>query len=187
MRSIQEELSWDEFDNINVLNCGWWPFNRQLIMQILGKLPNVKVFEAQSGEEALLFLLDNKNIDIILLDIHMPGMNGFETLKAIKKSKEHKYVSVIIVTTDPDERVKALEMGAVDLISKPYNADTIREKVYLYSKKQKSKKGGKKDGSSNLKDDYKLLYTENDMESMQKSLFRNIILFDNSVINKHAL
>ncbi len=41
----------------------------------------------------------------------MPGMNGFETLKAIKKSKEHKYVSVIIVTTDPDERVKALEMG----------------------------------------------------------------------------
>jgi putative two-component system response regulator len=184
MRSIQEEVSWDEFEHINVLIVDDDPFNRQLIMQILGKLPNVKVFEAQSGEEALLFLIENKDIDIILLDIHMPGMNGFETLKAIKESKEYKYVSVIIVTTDPDEKVKALEMGAVDLISKPYNADTIREKVYLYSKKQKSKRP--KGNSKPVKKEHKAKYSEEDMENMQKSFLRKLILF-NSVDDKSSV
>ncbi len=137
MKNIQEEVSWNDFENINVLIVDDDHFNRQLIIQILGKLPNVNVFEAENGEDALLFLLENKDIDIILLDLHMPGMNGFDTLKAIKESKEYEYVSVIIVTTDQDERLRALEMGAVDLISKPYNADTIREQVYLYAKKHK--------------------------------------------------
>jgi putative two-component system response regulator len=177
MKSIQEEVSWDEFENINVLVVDDDPFNRQLIIQILGKLPNVKVFEADNGENALLFLLENKDIDIILLDIHMPGMNGFETLKAIKKSKEYDSVSVIIVTTDPDEKVRALQMGAVDLISKPYNPDTIREKVYLYSKKHKKSKELDKNCHKELPAHQKPRYSEEDIENMQKRFFRKLLMF----------
>jgi putative two-component system response regulator len=186
MRSIQEEVSWDEFDKINVLVVDDDPFNRQLIIQILGKLPNVEVFEVENGEEALLFLLDNKDIDIILLDIHMPGMNGFDTLKAIKGSKEYEYVSVIIVTTDPDEKLKALRLGAVDLISKPYDPETIREKVYFYSKKQNSK--SKIDyNNKKLMEELKPKYTDEDIESMQKNFFKKLIMFNGSNNEKLAV
>ena len=187
MKSIQEEVSWNDFENINVLVVDDDPFNRQLIIQILGKLPNVKVFEAENGEEALLFLIDIKDIDIILLDIHMPGMNGFETLKAIKESKEYEYVSVIIVTTDPDEKVRALEMGAVDLISKPYNPDTIREKVYLYSKKHKRPKRDDENCHQDLPQAKRPYYTEEDMERMQKIFFRKLIVFTDGKSDKVSI
>jgi putative two-component system response regulator len=177
MKSIQEEVGWDEFENINVLVVDDDPFNRQLIIQILGKLPNVKVFEADNGESALLFLLENRDIDIILLDIHMPGMDGFETLKTIKKTKEYQAISVIIVTTDPDEKVKALQMGAVDLISKPYNPDTIREKVYLYSKKHRKSKDIHSSENILLPKSQQPIYSEEDVENMQKRFFRKLLTF----------
>ncbi len=75
----------------------------------------------QSGEEALAYLT-NYVVDLVLLDIMMPGKDGYETFEDIKNLENNRNVSVIFLTadSDADSEVKGLEMGAVDYIHKPF-------------------------------------------------------------------
>ena len=84
----------------------------------------------RSGEEALKFLRDNRP-DLILLDIHMPGMNGFETMAALKENKAAADIPVIFLTGDDDSEMetKGLEMGAMDFITKPFVPKVLRLRV----------------------------------------------------------
>jgi diguanylate cyclase (GGDEF)-like protein len=88
------------------------------------------VFTAKSGEEALSRIAEDPP-DLILLDIVLPGMNGFEVLKRIKESPETGNIPVIIITglqSDADEE-KGLLLGAVDYISKPFKNAIIMARV----------------------------------------------------------
>ncbi len=90
-----------------------------------------KVNVALNGEEGLVKLKEEKP-DLILLDIMMPKMDGFETLKHIKSNSETKGVPVILLTNlgGQDDAKKGLEMGAVAyLIKSEYTPDEIVEKV----------------------------------------------------------
>lgn len=80
--------------------------------------PSWKIFEAESGDKGLL-MIDTEKPDLVLLDLRMPGMSGFEVLRGIRRFST---VPVIVVTVDNDElqEVKALEEGADDFISKPF-------------------------------------------------------------------
>ena len=84
----------------------------------------------KSGEAALGFLRDNKP-DLILLDIHMPGMDGFETITAIKENEATAGIPVIFLTGDDDgeAETKGLEMGAMDFIRKPFVPNVLRLRV----------------------------------------------------------
>lgn len=88
------------------------------------------VFSAQSGPEALESLKNNK-IDVVLLDVMMPGMDGFETCKNIKSNPETKYIPVLMVTalSDPDNRIKGLEAGADEFLTKPLNDSALFARV----------------------------------------------------------
>lgn len=91
---------------------------------------NMRVSSLKSGEEAIHFLKTNKP-DLILLDIHMPGMNGFETLAFIKGNEDTKDIPVIFLTADDDSNTetKGLRAGAMDFIKKPFVPDVLLLRV----------------------------------------------------------
>jgi CheY-like chemotaxis protein len=86
---------------------------------------------AKSGELALSILRTTR-VDLILMDIEMPDMSGFEVLEFIKKLPELKEIPVIFVTShvSTDLITKALRSGARDYIMKPFEPDVLLRKVY---------------------------------------------------------
>ena len=83
-----------------------------------------------SGEQALRFL-EKKECDLILLDINMPEMSGFETIRAIKDNEVTKDIPIIFLTADndPETEKRCFEMGAFDFIVKPIQKATLRSRV----------------------------------------------------------
>ena len=89
-----------------------------------------ELLEAANGSEVLA-LLAERSVDIILLDLVMPGMDSFDLLAALKRDERTAAIPVI-VTTARNERaveVRAMEMGAADFITKPYNPTIVRCRV----------------------------------------------------------
>ncbi len=84
----------------------------------------------KSGEDALKFLEKNRP-DLILLDIHMPGMDGFETIAAIKGNEKTADIPVMFLTADEDSStaIEGLERGAVDYIKKPFVPEVLLIRV----------------------------------------------------------
>ncbi len=96
------------------------PRNRALLVGVLG--PDHDVIEAASGEDAL-DLLGREPIDLVLLDVMMPGMNGFDTCREIKRRHAEPYLPVLLLTalSDQDSRVLGFEAGADDFLPKPFD------------------------------------------------------------------
>jgi len=107
------------------------PINRKLIVKILEK-KSFKTIEVSNGLEALNEVNANKNIDLILLDIVMPIMNGIEFLKQIKANPALINIPIIVLTTDDTKKTEALSLGANDIIIKPISPITLLEKVSNY-------------------------------------------------------
>ena len=103
------------------------PINRKLIVKILSK-KDFESIEAGNGVEAFNVLANN-NIDIILLDVIMPVMNGIEFLKEIKTKPEYMNLPIIILTTDDSKKIEALSLGANDVIIKPVSPVTLLETI----------------------------------------------------------
>ena len=77
---------------------------------------------AEDGLEALKLLKDKPHFDLILLDVMMPNMDGWDTLKAIRKNKETEFIPVIMITAVSEDQkvVSGLKIGADDYIIKPF-------------------------------------------------------------------
>lgn len=69
--------------------------------------------------------------DLILLDLQMPGMDGFQLMKALKKNESEGYVPILVITAQPSQKLKALKAGAKDFISKPI--DLMEAKLRIYN------------------------------------------------------
>jgi diguanylate cyclase (GGDEF)-like protein len=104
------------------------PINIQVLYQIFAA--DFQVFMATSGTQALALCKANPP-DLVLLDIVMPGMDGFEVCKALKADAATRNIPVIFVTahTDAEQETHGLEMGAVDFISKPVTPAVVRARV----------------------------------------------------------
>ncbi len=89
-----------------------------------------EVIQAEDGETALA-LLNTKRPDIILLDVEMPGLNGFEVCRAIRKLPDYQYTPIMMVTglEDYESINQAFMAGATDFTTKPINADLIGYRV----------------------------------------------------------
>jgi putative two-component system response regulator len=103
--------------------------NLRTIKVTLDKYFEVRL--AKSGEIALSVLGFNK-VDLILLDIEMPGMSGFELLELIKKVPHAKDVPIIFVTSHVSAELiaKAIKSGAKDYVMKPFEPEVLIRKVY---------------------------------------------------------
>jgi response regulator RpfG family c-di-GMP phosphodiesterase len=89
---------------------------------------------ARTGEQALKALLTDEYA-VILLDIVMPGMDGFETARDIKRRKKTRDVPIIFLTavnSDPDYAFRGYAAGAVDFIAKPFDPWVLRAKVSVF-------------------------------------------------------
>lgn len=107
------------------------PINRKLIVKILSK-KGFETLEAGNGIDAFSELTKNKDVDIILLDIVMPVMDGIEFLKEIKAKPEYMNVPIIILTTDDSKKNEAMLLGANDVIIKPISPVSLLEKLENY-------------------------------------------------------
>lgn len=104
--------------------------NRLLLLEILKK--DYNVLEATNGREALDFLLEHKDeISVVLLDIGMPVLDGYEVLKVMRNTPELIQVPVIVVTAkdDPNDEIKALDIGADEIVIKPVEPKVIIQRV----------------------------------------------------------
>lgn len=103
--------------------------NVKLVKGILAS-ENYNLISALSGSEALSMLAPNRP-DLILLDVMMPEMDGFETCSKIKQNKNTKIIPVLMVTalSEQEHRLKALECGADDFLSKPVDKTELKIRV----------------------------------------------------------
>jgi diguanylate cyclase (GGDEF)-like protein len=104
------------------------PINIQVLYQAFAGL--YQVFMATSGEQALAICKDNPP-DLVLLDVIMPGMDGFEVCTKLKADETTCNIPVIFVTghTDVEQETHGLSLGAVDFIAKPVNPAVVRARV----------------------------------------------------------
>jgi len=75
--------------------------------------------------------LHNKNFyDLILLDLQMPGMDGFQVMEGLKNIETNGYLPVLVLTAQPDQKLRALKAGAKDFVSKPFELAEVLIRVY---------------------------------------------------------
>ncbi len=93
---------------------------------------------AKDGLEALKILM-NKTFDIILLDVMMPNMNGWDTLKAIRSNKKTQYIPVIMITAVSEDQkvVSGLKIGADDYIVKPFILPNLLARIEAVLRRSK--------------------------------------------------
>lgn len=104
--------------------------NREILCSMLEDEYNLLV--AENGREALEIISANLlHLDIVLLDIQMPVMNGYETLAAMMADEQMARIPVIVTTGygGQEEEVKCLQLGASDFVMKPYNPSIVRQRV----------------------------------------------------------
>ncbi|MFZ5463671.1 MAG: response regulator, partial [Pseudomonadota bacterium] len=95
--------------------------------------PAIEVVKARSGEEALRFLLEH-NVSLVLLDVQMPRMDGYEVARLMRSARRTRHVPILFITayhSDEDAILKGYQSGAIDYIQKPVNPAMLRAKVSL--------------------------------------------------------
>ena len=116
----------------NILIVDDTPKNIQMAMNIL-KNEGYKMFYAKNGEMALKLVNEN-SFDLILLDIMMPNMNGYEVCTILKSDEKHKYIPVIFLSgKDSTQDIElAYETGGIDYVIKPFVTIELITKVNSY-------------------------------------------------------
>jgi len=103
------------------------PFVDTMIKRLTKR--NLDVLPAYAGEESLKKLAENKRVEVVILDVKMPGMDGIETLKEIKKA--FPLVEVIMLTghATVESAIEGMKLGAFDYLMKPSDIDLLVKKV----------------------------------------------------------
>lgn len=93
------------------------------------KKESFEPIEASSGEEAIGLFQNNPDIEIVLLDVMMSGMDGFETLKIMRKLRADVGIIMLTARTSDHDKVMGLEFGADDYISKPFSPTELIARI----------------------------------------------------------
>ncbi|GAB4441161.1 MAG: hypothetical protein Kow0031_23120 [Anaerolineae bacterium] len=116
-------------DNSTILIVDDDAINLKVLQNVL-KEPGYRLLIAKSGERAL-YQLENQLPDLILLDVLMPGIDGFETCRQLKANPATAQIPVIFTTalSDIDSKVKGFEVGGVDYLTKPFHQAEVLARV----------------------------------------------------------
>lgn len=109
--------------------------NIELLSDFLGD--DYELLFATSGKKALE-IVPELLPDLILLDIVMPELNGYEVIKVLKNNSETSHIPVIFITakSSSEDMVKGFKMGAVDYISKPFSVEEVKVRVKTHIENQ---------------------------------------------------
>jgi CheY-like chemotaxis protein len=111
------------------------PANLLVLEAVLGG-PDYTLVTAHSGQEALSLLKQHPDVALILLDVQMPGMNGFDVSRRIKQIPEYENIPIIFITAihKEDPFVKeGYKAGAIDYFCKPFDPEILKMKVGIYA------------------------------------------------------
>jgi len=128
-------------EKFNILIVDDHPENLLALESILEN-PDLNILKASSGNEALGLLLDY-DVSLVLLDVQMPGMDGFETAELMRSNDRTKNIPIIFVTAISKQRkhiFKGYEAGAVDYLYKPLDLEILKSKINAFIEFFKHKK-----------------------------------------------
>jgi len=136
LHRCQEMLGMTMPPSAKILVVDDTPMNVKILSYIL-VANQFEVLVAQDGEKALL-IAESKVPHLILLDVMMPGIDGFETCRRLKAQPRTKDIPVIFITalTEKEAKVKAFEAGAVDYIIKPFQREEVLARVKIHLSNQ---------------------------------------------------
>ena len=104
--------------------------NRKLIQTLLKKNPKVtEIIEAENGSDALDKMKKDPSINLILLDIMMPVVDGIEFLKIFRSDMNNANIPVIVLSTDDTRKTEVYDNGANDFLRKPVMQDNLYQKI----------------------------------------------------------
>lgn len=124
-------------DKITVLAVDDIELNLRIIRDVLKDIGDCEFIEARNGKEALNCLAQRADVDIVLLDLEMPVMNGYDTLRYLKAHERFRDIPVIVVTSVSSEVKKILEMGANDFMAKPFDPGELKLRVMNHVRSKK--------------------------------------------------
>jgi len=110
------------------------PIHADYIMLILRQY-NIRFLHAMTGSEAIAAVRNNPGLDLILMDIKLPVINGYDVTREIRKFNATIPIIALTVFMLDEDRMKALESGCNDLIPKPFTRQTLLGKISVYLKK----------------------------------------------------
>ena len=130
-----EKLNNTPAQKVNILMVDDHPENLLALEAVLTS-PNYNLISAHSGKEALKCMLQH-DFAVILLDVQMPGLNGFDTAKLIKAREKTKNIPIIFITAisqDMEHVHQGYSVGAIDYIFKPFAPETLKKKIEQFVK-----------------------------------------------------
>ena len=108
--------------------------NRKLLQTLLKKNPSVvETIEAENGSDALDKLKKDSDINVVLLDIMMPVVDGVEFLKIFRADMSNSHIPVIVLSTDDTRKTEVFENGANDFLRKPVKEGDLSAKLEQWS------------------------------------------------------
>ncbi|WP_262966812.1 ATP-binding protein [Methylobacter psychrophilus] len=101
-----------------------------LLLELILRRANYTTITSTLDSREVCELYRNNRYDLILLDLQMPEMDGFEVIKALKKIEQNEYLPVLVITAQPSHKIAALQLGAKDFIAKPFDQTEVLTRIY---------------------------------------------------------
>jgi PAS domain S-box-containing protein len=122
-------VSAHEILNASILVVDDQEANVSLLKQLLSEAGYVSVASTMKPQEVCALHRKNR-YDLILLDLQMPGVDGFQVMEGLKTSEADHYLPVIVLTAQPGHKLRALQAGAKDFISKPFDLVEVKTRIH---------------------------------------------------------
>lgn len=112
------------------------------MIMIRGILSDYELVSVYDGLEAMEIVKTQNDIDLMILDLNMPKMNGFEVLEKLRTDYAYRKIAVLILTNSDEleSEIHGLELGAVDYIRKPLNLESLRKRIEIHVNLKKASK-----------------------------------------------
>ena len=127
--------------------------NVSLLEQLLSEAGYTRVTSTMNPQEVCALHRKNR-YDLILLDLQMPGMDGFQVMEGLKTNEADSYLPVIVLTAQPGHKLRALQAGAKDFVSKPFDLVEVKTRIHnmlevrlLYKTARELQQGAGTDGA----------------------------------------
>ncbi len=122
-------ISKPEILNAKILVVDDQEANVRLLEQMLSDGGYTHISSTMNPHEVADLYRQNR-YDLILLDLQMPGMDGFQVLEGLKKIETHGYLPVLVITAQPGHKLRALQAGAKDFVSKPFDLIEVQTRIH---------------------------------------------------------